>query len=341
MKATQLAEALFFYADRAVRGLSGTATHTKSSPGLGKTQIHLQVAARIRKQHDIAFPVVVQHLATADATDFKGLPFAEVSPDGDRVVAWHRQPWLTIKQPFMLFLDEYSQGAPMVKNATAPLLLDHTIDGVSLPKGSWVCAASNRAEDKAAVTKDPSHIPNRLTTLTLDFDVEDFRRHMLAKGKAMEFIAFSNFRPGSINDFDPAREINATPRQWEFVADEFEALPKEIRPTCIAGRVGQGRADEFEAFLRICSEMPNPDHCIMDPTGAPVPAGGAAQYAISGALSHKASTSNLDRVIQYMDRLPAEFGVMAVKDAVVRTGGDLCNCAAFVDYSLKHQEVLL
>jgi hypothetical protein len=333
MRATHLVEALFFHAMR------GQSTHTRSAPGIGKTQIHYQVAQMVREATGWKFPVIVQHNATADATDYKGLPFAEMTEDGQRIVAWHRQPWLIFKDPFMLFMDEYAQGQQAVMNATAPLLLDLEMDGIKLPHGSWVAAASNRIEDKAGTNKVPSHIPNRVCTLSLDFSIEDFRDEMFRRNKAPEFLSYSNFRPGSINDFDPAREINATPRQWEKVADEFRDLPKHIRMECIAGRVSASHAAEFEAFLRVHDEMPNPDLCIMEPETTPVPKSAAAQFAITGALSYKATGDNLDPLLKYMNRLPAEFGIMCVKDAL-KVNKKLVQSQAFTKWAIKNQTFL-
>ena len=293
----------------------------------------------VRAETGWDFPVVECHLATADPTDLKGLPFAELSPDGDRIVAWHRQPWLVMKKPFMLFFDEFSQSSGAVKNASAPMLLEQTSDGIKLPEGSWVAAASNRMEDKAGTSKDPSQVPNRVCTLTMDFSIDDFRAEMFARSKAPEFLAYTNFRPGNINDFDPAREINATPRQWEFVADEFQDLPAGIRMDCIGGRVGEGHAADFEAFLRAYNDMPNPDLCILEPETAPVPTTAAAQYAIAGALAHKTTVNTFANVCKYLSRMPAEFSVMSVKDAL-KLDKTLAATTAFSQWAIKNQNVL-
>ena len=54
-------------------------------------------------------------------------------------------------KPFCLFLDELPAAPPDVQKAFYSLLLERRIGEYHLPKGTWVVAAGNRAEDKALV----------------------------------------------------------------------------------------------------------------------------------------------------------------------------------------------
>ena len=88
--------------------------------------------------------------------------------------------------------------------------------------------------------------------------------------------------------------------------------------------MGTGAATEFSAFLRMFRELPNIDPILLNPLQEPVPENAAAQYAVASALAHCASDTNFDRICLYLNRLPAEFRVLCVRDAPLRTPAIRC-----------------
>jgi hypothetical protein len=52
----------------------------------------------------------------------------------------------------------------------------------------------------------------------------------------------------------------------------------------------------------------------LNPSAAHVPEDPAILYALCAALAGRASKQNFSRVVDYAQRLPAEFSVMMIKD---------------------------
>ena len=108
----------------------------------------------------------------------------------------------------------------------------------------------------------------------------------------------------------------------------------------IAGAAGEGFATEFKAFLNIYRSLPNPDLIIMSPDKVDVPEDPSTLYALSGALAKKAGSQNFANIIKYANRMPAEFSVLTVKDAVNRDK-TLTNTRSFIEWAAEHCDVLV
>jgi hypothetical protein len=116
-------------------------------------------------------------------------------------------------------------------------------------------------------------------------------------------------------------------------------LDPEIELESIGGVVGEGAAAEFVGFLRLYRSLPSPDAIIMNPASADVPSDPATLYAICGALSRKSNLNNIDRVLTYSDRLPIEFNVLLVRDAV-RACPVVQSSAACISWFSKHSDII-
>jgi hypothetical protein len=92
-------------------------------------------------------------------------------------------------------------------------------------------------------------------------------------------------------------------------------------------------------FARIFRKLPNPDAILLNPDTADVPTDPATLYALSGALAERATEANLERVVTYTSRMPAEFSVLSISYAV-RKRPELTNSQAFTRWALAHQDVL-
>jgi hypothetical protein len=86
--------------------------------------------------------------------------------------------------------------------------------------------------------------------------------------------------------------------------------------------------------------LPSLDAILLNPKTTEVPETPAGLYAVSAGLARKATVNNFDRIQIYLERMPTEFNVMSVRDAV-RISKGITNCPAFVTWATKHSEVLL
>lgn len=153
-------------------------------------------------------------------------------------------------------------------------------------------------------------------------------------------IQFLRFRPDLLSDFDPNRESNPTPRTWVQAAKTPTSLPTDIYFGNIAGDVGEGAAAEYTGFRKIYEGLPNIDGLLMNPSKADVPSDPAVLYALTGALAHRSTKDNFDRVTEYVDRIPPEFQVMCISD-IIRKQPTVKSTKAFISWAVKNSNVML
>jgi hypothetical protein len=220
----------------------------------------------------------------------------------------------------LLFLDELAQAAPLVQAACLQLTLDRRVGEYILPPGWSVLAASNRVEDRAGTHRLISPLLNRFVHLDLEVSAEDWQAWAAGTNVAPEVRAFLQYRPGLLFQFDPGTNPRAfpTPRSWQFVAEALAATPPDLLYPVTAGCVGDGPAAEFLGFLRLYRELPDLDQVLARPDQAPVPREPAVLYALVGALVEKCKQSGagLAGFASYVLRLPDEFALLALRDAM-------------------------
>lgn len=311
---------------------TGRTVSIEGAPGGGKTTIVHEVA----KELDI--PCVEVHMPTMLVEDF-GIPMI----DGD-TMAYKLPDWFPVKGKSpdngILLFDDRNQANADLQKVLANICQARTLHGVSMPDGWQVISTGNRQSDRAGANRILSHLRNRETVLEFETHLDDSSKWMIDNGVKPEVIGFTRFRPNLLHDFDPQRDSNPTPRSWvEGVSAVLGIVPAEAEYECFKGAVGEGAAAEFVGFLRIFRKLPNPDAVLLNPATADVPKDPATLYALSGAIAHRATDSNMERVCQYAERMPAEFSVLTVSYAC-RRNPDLANTQAFTKWSINHQDVL-
>jgi hypothetical protein len=72
----------------------------------------------------------------------------------------------------------------------------------------------------------------------------------------------------------------------------------------------------------------------MKPDKHEVPEEASVRYALAGALAHRATVDNFDAVMTFAKRMPPEFGVLVVLDAIRKTP-EIQNTKAFMGWAAK------
>lgn len=303
------------------------------APGVGKSDTVRQVAAGLNRD------LVDIRAVLLDPVDLRGLPHI----NEDHRAHWCPPAFLPTSGSGLLFLDELNAAPPLVQAACFQLVLDRRLGEYELPPGWTVVAAGNRESDRAAANRMPSALRNRFVHLEFDVDLSDWVAWALRAGLMTEIIAFIRLRPTLLHDFDPRKDDRAfpTPRSWHMASDLLQSKPNpSLEMELLAGTVGEGAAAEFMGFLRIFRTLPSPDSILMDPANAPTPEDPATLYALTGALARQASEQNMDRLVQYANRLPDEFSVMLIRDAL-RINPEVVNTRAYIQWASDHQDVLI
>lgn len=327
----------------------------EGSPGGGKTTIVKEVADELRgtfgrlktklvDEVDVpiieGFGYVEKHMPTMLVEDF-GILF----PDAHNDTLHYKLPeWWPVKgkapEYGIMCFDDRNQASGDLQKVLANIIQARTLHGVSMPDGWMVISTGNRQADRAGANRVLSHLRNRETVLEYETHLDDWTGWAITHGVRPEVVSFIRFRVPLLHEFDPARDINPTPRSWvEGVSPIIGQVPSDAEFECFKGAVGEGAAAEFTGYLKIFRKLPNIDNILMNPTTVPVPTDPATLYALSGSLASKATESNFERVCTYAERMPPEFSVLTISYAS-RRDDDLTNTSAFAKWAVKHQDVL-
>lgn len=310
----------------------------ESSPGIGKTQIVAQAArelgigfmaihAPLLQPEDYGMPVV--HGAKKDQLKF--------------IVSSDKFPLVGSDCPDegILLVDELAQADNAGQKILANLFQEREIHGQKLKEGWTIVATGNRAQDRAGANRILGHLSNRMTRVELEASLDDWTQWALGAGVKPEVVAFIRFRPELLSNYDAKQEVNATPRAWtEGVSARLGLIPGALEFSVFSGDVGEGPASELLAFLKIFRTLPNPDAILLNPKKAEVPEEPATLYALTGALVSRVSDANFGRAMDYIKRLPPEFSVLFVKDAMAKCP-EVCNTKEFVSWASKEGAALL
>ncbi len=310
------------------------------APGNAKTTCAKEALKDLQEQLGLADDrMLFMHPSHLDTCDFLGLP--ELSGEHVRWVP----PAILYKikkgtGPAAIILDEFTDTTMPVQNVLSGLLLEGRVGDLELTDELYVIATGNRTEDKSGANRLSTKLGNRVRVLHMDTNLDDWvEGFALPNNLPVELVQFLRYKPALLHDFDPNRMSNPTPRSWEkvsFIPD----MDEECYFANVAGEVGEGPAAEFIGFKRIYLGLPDLDSILKDPMKAMLPKDAPTQYAISGAMAHKADVDNFDKVLQYMSRMPAEFSVLCVRDAIV-LNKKLRTTKSYIAWTTKHAEVLL
>jgi hypothetical protein len=313
----------------------------QGAPGIGKSDIVAQATKAAEAELIISHPVV------SDPTDYKGLPMpsldgkhADFLPFGDL------NKLIEAKEPTVFFLDDLGQAPAAVQAACMQLILAREINGKKISDEITFIAATNRRQDKAGVMGILEPVKSRFAAiLSLDVNLEDWVTWAMAHSMPHELISFIRFRPNLLDMFEPTGDIRNSPcpRTVSYVGKMYNAgmlNDKKTRAALIEGAAGDGFSAEFSAYLDTYSRIPAVSSMIADPKGTEVPTEPSMQYAICGAIAAKADINNFDKLIIYIDRLPKEFQVLAVKDSVKRKMA-ISGTTGFIKWVNANQSVVL
>lgn len=275
-------------------------------------------------------PVDIMGVPRTDADVAKWVPMPEfyrIRADGN-------------PEPCALIIEELSDAPIPMQNPMCRVVLDRAAGELELHPNLYIIATGNRTEDKSGANRMSTKLSNRMQTLQFDENIDDWTDWALDNNIAVDMIQFLRFRPNLLSDFDPNRKLNPTPRSWELANAVDRELPSDLYFGNISGCVGEGAAAEYTGFKRIYENLPDVDGIIMNPAKAEVPTDPAVMYALCGALAHRVSKDNFDRVTEYIERMPADFQVMTVLDAQ-KLQPTIRNTKAYTNWAVRNANIFM
>ena len=294
-------------------------------PGVGKSSIMRTVA----ESRGIGFIDV--RLAQREPVDIRGLPV----PTDDGVVwqvsaEWPRDP----KSRGIILFDEITAADRSLQVAAYEFILDRRLGNLySVPDGWYICAAGNRAEDRAVAGTMSSALANRFMHVELQANVEDWIAWAVAQGLHPSVTGFIRYRPELLfHQKDENLERGwPTPRSWERVARMLTALEgrgDDLVRKAVYGLVGDGAGVEFLAFHKMNENAGDVLRMMRDPqTPVNIPNSADRKYAIVAAAVYHLwrgendadSKARLDGFFRICMALTSDFACLAMTDALGRT----------------------
>jgi MoxR-like ATPase len=319
----------------------GVPLHIWGPCGTGKSQIVGQVAS------DLDYDFLDVRAVQLDPVDLRGLP--RISADQTE---WVPPKFLPTSGKGILFLDELTSAPQMTQAGCYQLVLDRRLGEYRLPDDWVVIAAGNPASERGVHFAMPRPLRNRFVHLELEADLDDWCRWAVRNHVRPEIIAFLRFKPELLHDADVTSDANAwpTPRSWEMASRVLSGVARrtnvrllsgtsEFEAQLLDGTVGQAAASELVAFLRLFRELPSIDEILLNPSTAKVPDEPSAQIAIATALGRILSDTSVGRGITYLERMPTEMLVMAMRDAAARETA-ITHTPEFVRFGVEYRGVI-
>jgi hypothetical protein len=315
-------------------------------PGVGKSQIIAQVAAR----HDV--PMIDIRLSQMEPSDLRGIPFRIE----DRV-EWAIPSMLPDAKRHgpqgILFLDEITSAPPSVSAAAYQLILDRRLGTYQIPESWAIFAAGNRQGDRGVTYTMPAPLANRFSHFEVEANLDDWVVWAYTNNIDERLIGFLRFRPELLFDFDPAHNPVAfpSPRSWEFAhraLQKFGDHPELLLPT-LQACVGPAAGLELNAFIENLDRMPDLD-AILRGEEVAVPREIDLQYAVASALVGRAirAKGSADareihgHILDYASRFPLkEMGIMLVSDMHRAIGQNLFAVPQFSKWANAVADLML
>jgi hypothetical protein len=308
-------------------------------PGGGKSTLARDIVKSlgIKSEHTTEF-----NPSLRDPVDIMGVP--DIS--GDHTVwkpaaEFYRLRDTDDDEPRALIIEELSDATQAMQNPLCRVILDNYAGELKLHHNLFIICTGNSTEHKSGASRMTTKLGNRLQELQFTENLDDWCAWALDEGVQPTIVQFIRFKPGLLSDFNPNRSVNPTPRSWAMADMVDPTLPKELYFQHIKGCVNEGAATEYLAFKDVADSLPDMDAVLLDPENCKIPGIDKpnVQYAFVGALAHRTSVDNIDRVCKVLKRVPPEFSVMCMNDAVKLVPA-IKKTKEFVQWALSANKVL-
>lgn len=311
-----------------------------SAPGNGKTSLVKQVA------QEIGYNLIIAHPVTDEPSDYKGLPIADPSGKSASFVPFGTLlSLMEATEPTIFFIDDIGQASQAVQSALMQLLLAREINGKKISDKVTFIAATNRKQDKAGVTGILEPVKSRFSTIVeLEADILTWSNWAISQNLPPEFIAFIRFRPHFLTAFEATRDMtnSPTPRTIAQAGEMLrDGLPKPLWFEALQGAAGAAFTAELLGFLELAKELPDVRKIFTTPYEVEIPEKAALLYALQALISSKLTIDNVDTAMQYINRMPTEYQVTLINDAVLRNA-KICETAAVTTWiNDNHQNMAI
>jgi hypothetical protein len=192
----------------------------------------------------------------------------------------------------------------------------------------------------------PPALANRFVHIDFSVDCEEWLEWAIKGGISPQIIAFLRFRPALLHDFDPEKDCKAfpSPRTWAFASNLIKSIrnneDESVQHELLAGTIGVGSATGFKGFMKIWHELPKVEEIINTPDQVEIPTDQAVLFAVCEMVGRAAEQKTADKIMVFAGRLPEEFSVLLVWEAV-RHCNNIAGTDSFAAWAARHADVLV
>jgi hypothetical protein len=297
----------------------GLVPFLKGSPGVGKSQVIHSVG----KEHNLE--LIDLRLAQCDPTDLAGFPTitgvkADYAPMAHFPI--EGDPLPKGKAGWLLFLDEANSAAPAIQAAAYKLVLDRMVGSHRLHKNVAIVLAGNLDSDGAVTHEMSTALESRLVHMEFMVDAREWNNWASDKGVESRITSYINYKPTNIYTFSPDHTdcTYACPRTWEFADRLIKEIGTESPDSLplLAGTLSEGVAREFLVFCKIYKELLTVPEICANPSGVNVPREPSKLFALCGSIAENIDKGTADALVTFVLRMPIEFQVVCLREAVRR-----------------------
>lgn len=335
----------------------GKCAYLRSPPGYGKTTTIVDIIPKLSQitGKNLGISIVSgPNLQPGDTVGF-GIPkhhehYSEMVFTLPFFMRSEEGKLLTEYDGGILFIDEADKMDVDIKKVVGEGALSGRFGPHRLPKGWVVWMAGNRAEDRSGSTKELDHLISRRFEIDIEPDVEGWeewahRNNIHPSGIAFAVsnpqVVFSGKVPEKQGPSCNPRSLVSTLQLLASMADTSTGnLPTDTDAVEIAsGGIGHAAAGQLFATLRLESELPDIKTIINNPGAARVPTKPDAQMLVAYKLASLSAADNLEPVITYIERLPADFAATYAKAVVTRVP-QLVAHKAMLDWTKRNNTLM-
>jgi hypothetical protein len=251
----------------------------------------------------------------------------------------------------IVLVEEADKMDADVKKIMGEMALSGRLGPHKLKAGQVVWFAGNLPNERSGGTKEYDHLINRRMEILLDDDLDSFI-DFLDKNNihpTIKAFAASNFEtvfmspPEKQGPWMTPRSLVQAARfvQMQMNDPLNDPLPDDpITKEEVRGLVGDAGSAQMWATIQLAKEMPKLEDIIANPKKVKVPERADAQMLVCYTLAARADADNIEPLMVYIERMPAEFTITFGK-ATVNRDYNLINTKAFGDWVSRNATLMM
>lgn len=307
--------------------------YIEGASGIGKSEIIKALAAEMGAE------LRDKRLSQMDAVDLGGTPW-----NHEGYTRWAPPDWMRFDAPAgILHMDEITSASREVFAASYQLFLDRALNSAEVPPEWMIIASGNRVSDRGVINQMPAPLLNRFVKVSVDPHLDSWRDEMARRNLDGRIVAWISHQPQYLHNFTPESAAQSepfcSPRSIVSAADYVD-WPDADRVEMLRGCLGREGASSLESFLRLYTRLPSKDQVLADPEGCRIPGDDALgeRYAMAMMCSAAMDRSTFEKLWKYVDRMGAQFVVLATRLAMQRDSS-ISTARGYRDFTSKHSAV--